>query len=387
MVIISAQTTLKPLLDHGIRPDFVTALDYHAISKRFYEGLPRLDDVTLVAEPMANPQILDSYPGPIRVTHHGFLDLLLAEAARPIVPIPFGATVAHLSFYLAQHLGCDPIILIGQDLGFSDGLYYCPGTAIHAEWAPELGRFNTLEMMEWQRVVRHRGHLEKKQDIYGKPIYTDEQMQTYQKQFERDFAKAPQVVLDATEGGLAKQHTAQITLHEALQRYAQQPVPALPLPEQALDDDRLGLTESVLKRRTAEVQELRELSQRTLPILREMKRHQRDQHRMRKLFGRLDPLQRRVADLKEAFKLVNDLNTVGAFKRARADRAIENAQVEEFQRQGQRLERDIENVDWLIQACDEALEILRDAAVRVRDHRAGGSKEKQRKQACAELAA
>ncbi len=372
VVVITAQTTLKPLLDHGIRPDFVTALDYHAISKRFYEGLPRLDDVTLVAEPMAHPEVLDSYPGPIRVTHHGFLDLLLGDAARAMVPIPYGATVAHLSFYLAQHLGCDPIVLIGQDLGFSNGVYYCPGTAIHEEWAPELGRFNTLEMMEWQRVVRHRGHLQKKQDVFGRDIYTDEQMLTYQKQFERDFAKAPQVVLDATEGGLAKDHTARVTLAEALERYAVREVPELARPGLVLDEGRLAEVDGVLERRTAEVKELRELSQRTLPILREMKRHQKDQRRLRKLFRRMDPLQRRVADLHEAFRLVNDLNTVGAFKRARADRAIHNAEIDEMERQRQQLVRDIENVDWLVQACDEAMSILRDAHARVRKYRGGG---------------
>ena len=118
VVVISAQTTLKPLLDRGIKPDFVTALDYHEISKRFYEGLPQLPDVTLVAEPQANPTILDNFPGPVRVPQHSFLDTLLGELATPRIPIKFGATVAHLSFYLAQHLGCDPIILIGQDLGF-----------------------------------------------------------------------------------------------------------------------------------------------------------------------------------------------------------------------------------------------------------------------------
>ena len=33
--------------------------------------------------------------------------------------LPSGATVAHLAYYLAEHLGCDPIIFVGQDLGFS----------------------------------------------------------------------------------------------------------------------------------------------------------------------------------------------------------------------------------------------------------------------------
>ena len=77
VVVITAQTTLKPLLDRGIQPDFVTALDYHEISRRFYEGLPPLPGVTLVAQPLAHHSILDSFPGPLRLTHSDFLDKLL----------------------------------------------------------------------------------------------------------------------------------------------------------------------------------------------------------------------------------------------------------------------------------------------------------------------
>ena len=71
--------------------------------------------------------------------------------------IPPGATVAHLSVSLAEFLGCATVVLVGQDLGFTDGLYYCPGTAVHRVWDAELSPWNTLEMMEWQRIARMRG--------------------------------------------------------------------------------------------------------------------------------------------------------------------------------------------------------------------------------------
>jgi len=365
VVVIAAQTMLKPLLAYGIKPDFVTALDYHEISKRFYEGLTELPDVTLVAEPLVHPMVLESFPGPIRVTNSNFLDVLLGDQARQRVTMPSGATVSHLSFYLAQHLGCDPIILIGMDLGFSDGLYYFPGTAIHDVWAPELGPFNTLEMMEWRRIVRHRNHLQKLDDIRGRPIYSDEQMLTYLKQFERDFSVAPQTVLDATEGGLPKQHTTRITLADALAKHATRPVPALPIPRGPLDADRLVATARLLRHRRDEVMELRRLSRNTIPLLRQMLESQEDSTRMTKLFKKLEPIQRRVEELNDAFGLINSLNTVGAFKRARSDRSIDHAEVDETERQRQRLERDKINMDWLIQACDEALDIFRDAIERV----------------------
>lgn len=366
VVVISVQTTLKPLLDRGIRPDFVTALDYSAICKRFYEGLPELPDVTLVVEPKAHPAILDAFPGPIRILNSEFNDKLLGDMARPMIPLKSGATVAHLSLYLAQHLGCDPIMFIGQDLGFSDGLYYAPGTAVHQVWSSELNPFNTLEMMEWQRVVRNKAHLKRFEDVHGQPIFSDEQMITYLKQFERDFGDAPQTIIDATEGGMPKAHTTAMTLRDALDQYATRPAPKLPPPPRHLDTDRLAALDDLLDHRRAEVRELKATARKTIPILRRMQEHQRDRARMEKLDHQLKKHQRRVhTELGEAFTLVNALNTLGAFKRSRADRAISHLTGDNFERQGKQIERDIENLDWLIQACDEALAIFTEAHQRV----------------------
>ena len=361
VVVITAQTTLKPLLDRGIRPDFVTALDYHEISRRFYEGLEALDDVTLVCECKVNPVVPAAFPGPIRVAQNRFLDKLLGGLARPIVPVRPGATVAHLSFYLAQHLGCDPIIFIGQDLAFSDGLYYCPGTAIHDVWEPELNPFNTLEMMEWTRIVRHRGNLHKMQDIHGQDVYSDEQMVTYLKQFERDFAEAPQQVIDATEGGVAKEHSTRMTLVDAIAKHATRPIPKLPLAPRKLDVSRLHDVRKLVRSRLEDIIELRRLARETIPLLQKMKRQQKDKAASDRLYNEIERNKKRVEQRKETFLLINELNTVGAFRRARADRAIEHTNIEDldaFERQAMQLDRDVDNLDWMIQACDEAVEIF-----------------------------
>lgn len=369
VVVISVQTTLKPLLDRGVQPDFVTALDYSQICKRFYEDLPELPNVTLVVEPKAHPTIIESFPGPFRVTHSNFNDELLEHLARPIRPMRSGATVAHLSFYLAQHLGCDPIIFIGQDLGFSDGLYYTPGTAVHQVWSSELNAFNTVEMMEWQRIVRHKNHLQRLRDVNDQPIFSDEQMITYLKQFERDFGSASETIIDATEGGMPKQHTTRMTLADALAEYATRPVPELPLPDRQLDSSRLDALEDLLKQRIEEVIDLRSTSRKTLDLMRQMKQHQRDQARMQKLFAQVQKNQKHVhGRLKGAFTVVNALNTIGAFKRARADRVIGQNKGDAFERQAKQIDRDMENLDWLMQACDEALKIFRQALEKASQH-------------------
>ena len=72
-----------------------------------------------------------------------------------------------------------------------------------------------------------------------------------------------------------------------------------------------------------------------------------------------------MEQLSKAFELVNTLNTIGAFKRARADRTIEVDESDDLKSQRQRIERDLENVEWLGQSCDEFLNIIRDSLKRV----------------------
>lgn len=378
VVVIAVQTALKPLLDRGIQPDFVTALDYSPICARFYEGLPELPHVTLVAEPKANPAILDAFPGPVRICRDAFNDQLLGDPktgglGRVITPIRGGATVAHLSFYLAQHLGCDPILFIGQDLGFSDGLYYAPGTAVHQVWDCELNPFNTLEMMEWQRIVRMRGHLRRFDDIHGRPIFSDEQMLTYLKQFERDFADAEaneQLVIDATEGGMPKSHTTRLTFADALEQHATRPVPTLPIPSRALDRDRLGKLDALLKNRIDQTLDLKRMSRDSLEIIGKMSRclENGNKKKLDQLFAKLERNRKRVeGDLKEPFALVSQLNTIGSFRRNRTDRSIAQDLNDPKKKLAAQLTRDRENIEWIVQACDEALTIFREAHERARE--------------------
>ncbi|MEM9790652.1 MAG: 6-hydroxymethylpterin diphosphokinase MptE-like protein [Planctomycetota bacterium] len=362
VVVIAVQTALRPLLDRGIRPDFVTAIDYSEISSRFYEDLPALPDVTLVAEPKAHPTILDAYPGPIRCARNAFNDQLLGDLARPIQPIRAATTVAHLCFYLAQHLGCDPILFIGQDLGFADGLYYCPGTAVHRVWSPELNQLNTVEMLEWTRIARMRSHLQKIDGHDGQSIYTDEQMVTYLKQFERDFAEAPQTIIDCTQGGAIKQHAQRMTLADAIAEHATQPVPELPHARHEPQADRLSAVIDRLRDRVDEIVAVRRASRESIGLLRQMLKHQRDTKRMDRLFKKLLPHQKKIdGELRTAFQLVSQLNTVGQFRRAKADRAIAHAGHDRYARQAAQIERDIANLEVTVEACDEALKTFRSA--------------------------
>jgi hypothetical protein len=364
-VIIAVQTALKPLLAAGIKPHFVTALDFHEISKRCYENLTAedLDGVTLVIDPKAHPAIVQSYEGAIRSCAAPLLDEVLGDMKRPMGDLPAGATVAHLAVYLARYLGCNPITLIGQDLGFSDGVYYPPRVPIHDVWSVELNPFNTLAMMEWQRIVRHRLHLKKIPDIHGRQVYSDGQMLAYLAQFERDFkayADEGLTILDASEGGAAKQHTTVKTLHAALRQYAIRPLPELPVPPRELDPQRLDAVRERLRAVRKDIGIVANTSRKTVTIIRQMMDDQQDHKRMEAHFRKIEQHRATIGRHFHAFEMLNHLNQLGVFKRLKADRRIhfQEDALEPIARQRLQLERDLENVIWTADAADEMLRLL-----------------------------
>ncbi len=381
VVIVAVQTVLKPLLARGIRPHYVTALDHHEISRRFYEGLSAEDvrGVTLVAEPKANPAILDAFPGVIRCPADELLDEILGEGlARDMGRIEPGATVAHLAYELARHLGCDPVILTGQDLAFTDGQYYSAGAAIHGVWATELGRFRTLETLEWERIARMKSLLRRVPAVGGGEVLTDEQMSTYLAQFEAMFARdvgAGRRVIDATEGGALKRGAETLGLAEALATHASvasgSPPPQDDGAPAGADRRRAAMIER-LERERADVWRVAEASRAAAGKLGRMAESQHDTALVNRLIGEVNAIRDEVQSLRPAFRLVQFVNQAGALNRIRADRALGLAgEIDAMERQRLQIERDRKNVEWLAEAADSVGATL-DAAIRA--HRDGGAK-------------
>lgn len=366
-VIVATQTVLKPLLAEGIRPHFVAALDWHRISKRFYEGLKAADcaETTLVLDPQANPVIAASYPGPVRSIAAPHLDALLGPLARDMGRLPPGATVAHLCYQIARFLGCDPVALIGQDLGFTDGVYYARGTAIDEVWAPELNPFNTLEMMEWTRIARHRSHLVKRRDLEGKTIWTDAQMETYLQRFEYFFLQDERRglrTIDATEGGVAKAGTEVRTLAATLGEFARDPIAAIPLPKPALDGMRLAKAAMRLRDVAGEVGVIRTAARRTGDAIAQLIGEAPRAEREETLWRTIETERAKVGARLEILRLLDEFSQLGVLKRAKADRRIEQSRgLDEVARQRLQFERDLANVRWIEEAAGEYLGALDDA--------------------------
>jgi hypothetical protein len=357
-VIIAVQTTLQPLLEMGIEPDFVTALDYNDICTRFFEKLPAKIKTELVAEPKATNLIFSLHTGPVSLIGNDMADGLLREMKIKKAGLPSGSTVAHLAYYLAEYLGCDPIIFVGQDLGFSDGLYYIPGTSYEDVWRPELGRFCTMEMKNWEQIVRERPIMRKIPDVNGQPMFTEERLFTYLQQFERDFLRSSRKIIDASEGGAAKRGTTVMKLADVITQYCSAPLPTIQQDHSGLNWDRTDTCILSLLQRKTEAAEIERISRETLPLLEEIRDNVSDQAKVNRLIARIDQLRREINAFGRTYDLATQLTQSTELQRFKADRKINAAKLTGEELQQRQVGRDIDNVQGVADAAKEFQKLM-----------------------------
>lgn len=370
-VLLAVQTTLRPLTRQGIVPDFVTSLDFHEMSSKFYEGVEGLENVHLVAEPKATWHVTDTYPGPISLLDNHWARLVAGDDLAGRSGLSAGATVAHLAFYLAVYMGCDPIIFVGQDLAFSGHVFYVPGVEIHRAWRGEINRFNSMEQKEWDRIARNRPILRKVVGNDGTQLYTDELLFTYLEQFEKDIRAVPATVVNATEGGARIRGTSVMSLAEAAKRFCKTPIdPArFDYRKQAnwWDESKLAALKKVLESRLASLDEVEQVCDELLGLFEELSELTGDPTRFNKKIVRVDELRVKVHQDTRAYEMVNAATQIAELRRFRADRMISAASSDDAQRAKRQIQRDSEFIASVRDGAKDVRRMLEDSLVRVVD--------------------
>jgi hypothetical protein len=368
-VIIAVQSMYWPLLERGIEPDFVTTLDFHALSQQFFGDLPETDRTHLIAEPKVSWHVLDAWRGPVSVLHNRFAEELLGPGLARRDGLKPGATVAHLAFYLAEYLGCDPVVFTGQDLAFTHHCFYVPGVEAHRTWQSELNRFQTLETKEWERIVRNRDILRKVKDAQGRDIYTDELLSTYLEQFERDFGQSTSRVIDATEGGAMKRGAEVMTLREVLDRFATEPIDeglfAYRRECQWRDTSRLAGARVELVARICEIEVVEGVCAEMLELLGQLRELTDQPEAFNRRLVRVDELRAVMGRSERAYGIVNSAGQLAELQRYNADRKMSAGGASGAALAVQQLDRDATYVGQFAAGARKSLRILREAAARM----------------------
>jgi hypothetical protein len=368
-VIISVQTVLRLLRALGITPHFVTSLDFHEVSTEFFRGVDDVGDCVLVAEPKATWHVLDMFGGGQHVLWHNYYDVLLQEHAPPRGRLQPGTTVAHLAFYLAQQLGCDPIIFVGQDLAFSEGMFYMPGSPIEQIWQPELNRFQTIEMKQWERIVRNRPILRTTQDIHGRDTYNDDLLFTYREQFESDFAVAPQRIIQASEGGVPLAGATVMSLRNAAQRFCTRPLPPDLMTGTADPAARVLKAQAceALRQRIEELEHVRKTAREMMELLKRLATLVEQPTEFNRLIVRVDALRTLIHRYEPMYRLMIDVSALAELRRHAADRDIGRPETETPETARRRLRRDREFVESFLEGCEFLERVLPEALARIRE--------------------
>lgn len=366
-VLIAVQTVFKLLQSLGLPPHFVTSLDYHEVSAEFFRGLEDVGGSVLVAEPKASWHVLDAFRGRMHVLHHKFADRMLGGLAPRRGGLRAGATVAHLAYYLAEHLGCDPIIFVGQDLAFTEGRFYLPGSPIERLWEPELGRFCTAEMKQWERIVRNRPILRPARDVAGNPVYCDDMLFTYAEQFQNEFAVAKQRIIQASEGGLALRGMQVMSLREAAERYCQRCLPDGLFRPEPLDARAAAPRQAAaeLRARRGELEELRSIAVEMRGLLQRLCGLTSAADAFNRLIVQVDALRMRITRYEPLYQLVVEVSPQAELRRYAADRRLGAPQQETPAVAQRRLKRDCEFVDAFLDGLAFVAATLDQAAERL----------------------
>jgi len=370
-VLCAVQTALRPLTRRGIVPDFVTSLDFHEMSRKFYDGVDGLEHVHLVAEPKATWHVTDTYPGPMSLLDNHWARLVAGDELGGRDGLTAGATVAHLAFYLAVYMGCDPIIFVGQDLAFTGHVFYVPGVEIHRAWRGEINRFNSMEQKEWDRIVRNRPILRKVTGNDGTQLYTDELLFTYLEQFEKDIRGVAATVINATEGGARIRGTTVMSLKEAADRFCKTPIDKARFhyqkEEEWWNESRLASLRDVLQTRIASLDEVEEVCDELLGLFDELRGLTGDPARFNERITRVDELRVKVHQDTRAYEMVNAATQVAELRRYRADRLISASCDDDVERAKRQIERDSQFITSVREGARDVRGMLEETLKRTED--------------------
>lgn len=206
-LIVSCDASLEACKLHGVKPDVIATIErVEATYQYYYKNKQFDDDLILVASNNIWPETLKEFLGKkilIQRIPKGPESSILQEFEN-VRHKDIGSSAATVAFAVAKAAGCNPIILIGQDLAFTDDKIHSNIT--HTRFEGE----NNSRTSDGSYV----------EDINGNMIKTNAIYNWFRNWFETATVVYEDVtVIDATEGGAKIRGTQIMTLKESIDKY------------------------------------------------------------------------------------------------------------------------------------------------------------------------
>lgn len=266
VVMMTTSHALTALARAGVVPDFCLAMDAQDLRYHFEDC--EIERITLVLGATVHPDLF-SLPARKILTFGGNnnLDEWIYRSLQENALLPAGGSVACAALALAAEWGCDPIMLIGQDLAFSGGKYYSSQSVdggLKVELSADgqvfglanlgTGLANIVEKAKRglapEKTIEAPGY-------FGGSVKTSGHFNRF-REWMTWYVKAHQHglrFLNCTEGGAYIDGMEHISLASAIERHIGGPVPF----EQAMEAAIAAV--DIRSRRTRMLQRMRDMSQ------------------------------------------------------------------------------------------------------------------------------
>lgn len=201
-LIIAVDAAINPMVENGILPDLMISLD--ATKGEEYIQEIAAKNIPLVCSMDAGRQLVEAHTG-CKLYFSNYNRYLLEYFANENIELPFlqtGGSVSTSAFSLALLLKSETIILVGQDLAFTNNESHVRGSVRGDESMDEVNSIYDMDMDI---------------DIYGNPVKSSKMFKIFKSWFETQIADNPGItVIDATEGGAKILGTSIMKLSEAI---------------------------------------------------------------------------------------------------------------------------------------------------------------------------
>ncbi|MDR2733416.1 MAG: DUF115 domain-containing protein [Spirochaetota bacterium] len=216
-IIIAVDTIYKVLLAHGITPDIVVAVDPQLVNAHFIAGTHG-EKTILVADSAIAPTLLANHTGAILLSAIPFPHAQwFEEYSERKGGLASGGSVATSAFDLAVQMGANPVVLVGQDLAYSEARIHMRGTPGEERWENSADRLtpvtrNMSAFLRKNRTVRVPNWADDGE------VWSDRKFLTFLWWFEKRIRQLDKLVtvINATEGGARIHGAEHKTLAETL---------------------------------------------------------------------------------------------------------------------------------------------------------------------------
>ncbi|MBC8392112.1 MAG: DUF115 domain-containing protein, partial [Deltaproteobacteria bacterium] len=198
-LLVSVDAALKPLLEAGIKPHITTNIERTKGQDAFFSNLNNLEDTFFVFCPLVPPLTYDAYKGPKIIAHRyeGIMEWIESEKG----VLGGGPLVGNFTFSIARYLGCNPIILVGQDLSFkTTGSTHVKG-------------------MVFGNRENYRKNMSEVEGNYGEILMTNRTFAEAKASLEIQIDNFDGLCINATEGGARIKGTVFLDLKNSLKKY------------------------------------------------------------------------------------------------------------------------------------------------------------------------